>query len=433
MEHFGEKQLALVKALSFVRYGGTPEEEKAAKIITDEIEAVGGSFELMPFEIPAYETLECSMEVASPWQEKIEAVPYGRTGDIEGEYKLLYLERGEASDYIGYKDLSDTIVLVNALSYDVYKLICEKKPAAFITISGKYYETKETSDLMSRPLRETFLELGKVPGFIIRASEATKLVGEEAQTLRINLKMREYTAVSHDVLAVVPGTEVPEESIVLTAHYDSVLFGTGAWDNATGSVNLLHLYKYFLKNPARRTLRFIWCGSEEQGLYGSHAYVDQHEDLLKEIRFCFNFDMNGTILGPNQIFITGSDELKTYVEQYCKEVGWSAEMRQGVHSSDSAPFCDKGIPAIGLSRGTRTGEIHTRNDLPVILSAKRLEEMGRFSAAFVSRTANSITLPVETGMPDKMKEELDKYFQRDKKKQDEKKQEEAKAEKAEKG
>ncbi len=419
MEHFGDKQLALVKALSFVRFGGTPEEEKAAKIITDEIEAAGGSFELMPFTIPAYECSECTLAVTDPWQQEIEVVPCGRSGDLSGEFKLLYLERGEKSDYIGLNDLSDTIVMINALTYDAYSMLCEKKPAGFITISGKYYETAETADLVSRAVRDEYLELGKVPGFMIRAKDATELVGKGAKTIRVNLKQREYEAVSHDVLAVIPGTEMPEESVVLTAHYDSVLVGTGAWDNATGSINLLYLYKYFLKNPVRRTLRFVWCGSEEQGLYGSLAYVAQQEELLKQIKFCFNFDMNGTILGPNQIFITGSDELKTYVEQYCKEVGWSAECRCTVHSSDSAPFCDKGIPAIGLSRGTRTGEIHTRNDLPVILSADRLEEMGRFSAAFITRLADSVTLPVETGMPDKVKEDLDKYFLRDKKKKQE--------------
>ena len=61
MEHFGDRQLSLVQALSFVRYGGTPEEEKAAKIITDEIERAGGTFELMPFDIPAYEYSECRL------------------------------------------------------------------------------------------------------------------------------------------------------------------------------------------------------------------------------------------------------------------------------------------------------------------------------------------------------------------------------------
>ena len=427
----GQHQLDLVKALSFVRWGGTEEEKKAAQIIADEIKSYGGSSEFMPFQIPAYECETCKVTICDPYEKEIDAVPYGRTGDVEGVFDLLYVAGGEEMDFLGTGDLSNTVLLLDSFSFNTYETICKKKPAAFMVISGKYYDSPENSDLMPRPMRDRYLEEGKIPGFQIWAKDAMAMVRDGVKKVRLELKQREYEATSQNVVAVIPGTdESCEEDIVITGHYDSVLVGTGSWDNATGSVALLYLYKHFLANPAKRTLRFVWCGTEEQGLFGSHAYVDQNPELIeKRIKFCFNFDMNGTILGSNNVMVTGTDELKSYAQQYCKEVGWSAEMRQGVHSSDSAPFCDKGIPAIGLSRGTRTGEIHTRNDLPVILSAKRLEEMGRFSAAFVSRTANSITLPVETGMPDKMKEELDKYFQRDKKKQDEKKQEEAKAEK----
>lgn len=416
MENIGEYKLNLVKALSFVRWGGTPEEEKAAKIITDEIEKAGGTFELMPFQIPAYECFTCTMSVTEPYQRGIDVVPHGRTGDLEGEFRFLYLERGEEIDYLGKGDLSDTIVLINALTYDSYKLLCEKKPAGFITISGKYWETPDNSDLMPRPVRDAFLEFGRVPGFVIRAADAMEMVDKGVTKIRVCLKQREYEATSHNVLAVIPGTEDNGEDIVITGHYDSVLYGTGSWDNATGAVNLVDLYRRFLKKPAKRTLRFIWCGSEEQGLLGSKAYVAQNPELVKKIKFCFNFDMNGTILGPNNVFISGGDDLKHFAEQYCKETGWSADYRTGVHSSDSAPFCDQGIPALGLSRGTRTAEIHTRNDLAVILSAYRLGEMGDFSEGFIRKVADSVVLPIPTGMDDHMKGELDKYFLRDKKK-----------------
>lgn len=421
MENAADRQLELVKKLSFVRWGGTPQEEIAARVITDEIEKAGGSFERMPFEIPAYSCIECKLSVTEPYQKEIEVIPHGRTGDIEGEYKFLYLERGDAMDYLGKGDLSDTVVLINALTYDAYKLLCEKKPAAFISISGKYYQTPDDSDLMPRPMRDPYLENGKIPGFVIRASDALEMVANRVTKVRVSLKQTEFNATSHDILAVVKGTEDSEEDIVLTAHYDSVLFGTGSWDNATGSVTLLYLYEHFLKHPAKRTLRFIWCGSEEQGLLGSKAYVEKNPDLVKRIKFCFNFDMCGTILGPNLIFVTGGDELKNYAEQYCREIGWSTDFRVGVHSSDSAPFCDKGIPALGLSRGTKTGEIHTRYDLAVTLSGERLLEMGEFAAGFVTKVANSAVLPVDTGMPDSMKTELDKYFLRDKKKEEEEK------------
>lgn len=409
----GKKQYDLVKKLSFVRFGGTDAEEKAASIITAEIFQAGGRCELVPFSIPAYEYSDCQVLVSHPYAKVIPSIPYGLSGNIDGEFDLYYARRGVKEDYVGIDSLEGKVVLLDKLSFDAYKILTEKNASAFMVICNKWYEDEADSDLLPRAIRSEFLELGKIPGFMIWSRDAMELILRCATRLRLKLTQCEYEATSHNILSVIPGTEIRNESIVLTAHYDSVPVGTGSWDNATGSANLVYLYKYFLRHPPRRILRFIWCGSEEQGLLGSRAYIKQNPELVeKEIRMCFNFDMCGTILGSNNIKITGGDDLKTYVEQFCHEYGWSAELRVGVHSSDSAPFADKGIPSIGLSQGTETAVIHTRNDLIDTISADRLQDMGDFSAAFITRIANSAILPVETGMTDSMREELDKYFLR---------------------
>lgn len=409
---------SIVEKLSFLRWGGTEDELRAAHILQDEIKALGGESELMEFTIPAYTVQKCSAKIVAPFEKELNVIAHGCSGCLpEGgvDLKFMYAGRGVAEDYIGIDDLSDTCVLINELNFDAYKLLCEKKAAAFITISGKWYDSPANSDLLPRPLRPKFLENGKIPGFVMWASEATDIVRDGATTIHLELQQTEMENTSRDVLAVIPGTVYPNESIVITAHYDSVLVGTGSWDNATGSATIMYLYRHFLKNPPKRTLRFVWCGSEEQGLYGSKAYVAQNTELVeKEIKFCFNFDMCGTVLGPNMVMVTGGDDLKHYVEAYCREVGMSANIGVHVHSSDSAPFCDKGVPAIGLSRGTRSADIHTRYDLMFPLSAEQLEKDGQFALGFVDRVANSVTLPVPTGMPDSMKTQIDKYFMRDK-------------------
>ena len=84
-----------------------------------------------------------------------------------------------------------------------------------------------------------------------------------------------------------------------------------------------------------------------------------------------------------------------------------------VHSSDSAPFADRGVPGLGLTRACTAAEIHTSRDTVVPLSEKALLSNLHFAAAMVERAANSAMLPVDCGMPEDMKEKLDKYFQRD--------------------
>ena len=110
----------------------------------------------------------------------------------------------------------------------------------------------------------------------------------------------------------------------------------------------MHIYCHFLKNPPKRTLRFIWCGAEEGGLFGSQAYIKRNKALLPQIRLCFNFDMCGTTLGENHISVTGGEALKHFTEQFCREVGRSSVVRVRVQSSDSAVFADHGVPAIAI-------------------------------------------------------------------------------------
>lgn len=408
----------LVKKLSFLRFGGTQDELKAANILLNEIAALGGKGEIEDFSIPGYQFGAYSVKVTAPYEKELDALPYGLCGSFPAggvNLQFFYAEDASEAALYGKQDLSDTAVLVDELKLEQYEALCQRKAAAILVIAGKWYDSKENSDFLQRHLRPAFLACGKIPTFFVWARDAMEMVENEAETLHLELSQQELEHTSRNVIATIPGAEMPEESLVITAHYDSVTVGTGAWDNATGAATIMDLYQHFLKHPAKRTLRFIWCGSEEQGLLGSKAYIEAHPDWVeKEIKFCFNFDMCGTILGRNEVFVTGGDELKHYAEAFCKEYGMNASVNQQVHSSDSAPFADRGIPALGLSRGTRTAEIHTRNDLIPTLSAKQLKRDGDFARAFIDRVANSARLPVGLGMPDDMKEKLDKYFQRKK-------------------
>lgn len=417
---------SVVEKLSFIRYGGTDEEMRAANIIAEEIRAMGGSAELTPFEVPAGVVKKAEIRVPEAARaaagdslpESIETIPFELSGNLpEGgvDLKLFYADRAKKEDYYGVKELSDSIVMINELDVDAYKLLVEKKAAAFMTINGKHYDDMHSSNLYHRALRPHFLEKGVIPGFMILAKDAIKLLAAGVETLHVTLEQEEEQHPSRNVVAVIEGTEMPEESIVLTAHYDSVPVGTGSWDNATGSAALLYIYRYFLQNAPKRTMKFIWCGSEEQGLLGSKAYVAQHEDELDAVKFCFNFDMCGSYLGPNMIFITGDEKLETFAKQYCREKGYSSEFRTCVHSSDSAPFCDKGIPALGLSRGMKGGEIHTWHDTIEYVSPEMLEKNSAFFTSMIERVVNSAEMPVDKGMNDDMKKELDKYFKREKK------------------
>ena len=81
-----------------------------------------------------------------------------------------------------------------------------------------------------------------------------------------------------NTIAEIPGTDKKDEIVMVGAHLDSWYGGTGATDNGAGSVVAMEVMRILkaLNVKPRRTIRIgLWTG-EEQGLYGSRAYVAQH-------------------------------------------------------------------------------------------------------------------------------------------------------------
>ena len=81
-----------------------------------------------------------------------------------------------------------------------------------------------------------------------------------------------------NVIGEIPGTTKPDEVVMLGGHFDSWQGGTGATDNGTGSSVAMEAVRILatLHKPMARTVRVALWGGEEEGVYGSTAYVQQH-------------------------------------------------------------------------------------------------------------------------------------------------------------
>lgn len=113
--------------------------------------------------------------------------------------------------------------------------------------------------------------------------------------------------------------------------------------------------------------------------------------------------------------------METFINQYCKIACYPANVAYVVHSSDSAPFCDNNIPALGLSRETRTAEIHTIHDLMDTLSEKEIRKNIDFAVRIIGDVANAAVIPVKKGMSEDCRKKLDKYFHREEEENDKEK------------
>ena len=182
----------------------------------------------------------------------------------------------------------------------------------------------------------------------------------------------------------------------------------------SGSVINMEVLRYFAENPPKRTLKFNWFGSEEQGLLGSKAYTKAHEEELKNHRLMINVDVAGPILGSDGCATMGADGFVSYVEGLMNEMGLAVNVEDHIYSSDSVPFADNGVPAVNFVRSGANGTayIHNRHDNLELgyMSEKALNKTLHIVLEFSKRMANSVVLPVERKISDSMREAVDKYL-----------------------
>jgi carboxypeptidase Q len=159
-----------------------------------------------------------------------------------------------------------------------------------------------------------------------------------------------------NVIAEIKGSTLPNEYVVLSAHFDSWEGHSGATDNATGTITMLEalrILKTVLPNPTRTIVVGHWSG-EEQGLNGSGAFTADHPEVIKGLQFAFNQD-NGTgrVVGTGPgLHPENGARLAKYMGEMPSQLTQSVRLAgpSGIGGgSDDASFRCWGAPAIGLN------------------------------------------------------------------------------------
>ena len=413
MEICGKREMELLEKIGFTRIAGSPEEEKAAQILKEECDKLGVPAIIQPFEIEQGIVEEATLEILEPFQQEIPVTGYqcAQNTPEEGlEAPFLYVEN---ADDVSLSDARGKIVLVNGyMRVPLFRKLMKAGVAGIVTMEGQLRDRREETDLSTKKLRRTLRAFGNVPMVHTRVLDAIDMVRKGACKARLVLKGRTEEWTSHNVIATVLGTEKPEEIVSFGAHYDSVDFSKGVYDNGAGSVINMEVLRYFAENPPKRTLKFVWYGSEEIGLEGSWAYVKAHKEELEAHKLMINVDVGGPVLGVDRITATAEKALAAYLEYFVKIHGFTAEVKQGIYSSDSIPFADSGVPGVNFSRDGAPGAayIHDRFDTLSFLSADMLEKTTRIVLEFGKEMANAALVPVERKIPQNIVEDVEKYL-----------------------
>lgn len=116
----------------------------------------------------------------------------------------------------------------------------------------------------------------------------------EAVTLEFDIRNWFYPGpvTYHNVVARIPGTQKPEEIVLIGAHLDSYDGGTGAADNGGGVATMLEAMRLLALSGVkpRRSIMLVAFGAEEIGRKGSFAFAERHAGQLDKIVMMLNRD-----------------------------------------------------------------------------------------------------------------------------------------------
>ena len=408
-----ERAFELLKKMAFERVSGTGEERRAAEILRGEAASFGVSAEFDPFSVEDADVLRAELEVLSPFHKKYEVTGFKRSADTPDEglaAGFLYVE--DSAEAL-LRDARGKIVLTNDVRRNAYERIVKAGAAGVITWSGDFSDDPASSDLNICKLRPMLTDaFGFLPAVNMRAADAIDLVRSGAETVRLTVKNRNVTRESRNVVCTIPGTDRADEEILLGGHYDSVYFSTGVYDNAAGCVVLMELMRYFKANPPRRTLKFVFFGSEEQGLLGSKHYAASH-DLEKTV-FMVNADVGGPVLGANKAYLTCNQDGVAYVAALLNEGGYAFEVKQSIQSSDSISMTDAGVPCLNINRAAAhgAGVMHSRLDTVSFLSARGVANILYPALDIMKRLDGASVFPIKREIPQEVRDMVDRYLYR---------------------
>ena len=178
------------------------------------------------------------------------------------------------------------------------------------------------------------------------------------------------TAVTHNVAGVLPGTDLKDEDLVFSAHWDHFGSGkpdesgdciyNGASDNGSGIAAIFLIARKFMEMPQRprRSLVFLCPTLEESGLFGSQYYCEHPVFPMEKTATCINFDCIAPAeLTEDIIFLGGGQsELDEFVSESAEALGRYAwfddDNSDGWYfRSDHYNFVKKGVPALVMENG----------------------------------------------------------------------------------
>jgi Zn-dependent M28 family amino/carboxypeptidase len=393
------------------RFAGTPEERKAAEFIAETFTRYGcQNVRLESYTYAGWSRGLATLEIVEPIQKPLHCIslPYCPANEVTAE--LVSAGYGSPAEYEKLGDrMQGRIVMADSASpHNLGRWVHRKEKferavlggaSAFIFVSESPGVGPETGSLQNdKP--------APIPGISVCYEDGLFLKRLMERNGRVALKLRTTDVneprTSWNVVADLPGSEHPEQMVILGCHYDGHDISQGAVDPASGMVVVMEAARVLAqhgRDALKRTVRFIGYGTEEIGLIGSRRYVEAHESELDNVRFVLNLDAAG---GGSRKGLTlhHCSEAEDFFKQAAKEMAAEMPVGHKMHAySDHYPFFVKGVPCASMgdpeSPPKGRGFGHTAYDTLDKVELVKLREASAVAARVALRVANADDFPAK--------------------------------------
>lgn len=218
----------------------------------------------------------------------------------------------------------------------------------------------------------TNFEIGvkPIPAGAISNPDADQLVRQwkrkDTRPLRMKLVLTPQnlgTKKSGNVIAEVAGSDPSASPVIIACHLDSWDLGTGAIDDAAGCGIITAAAKHVMTvGQPRRTIRILWAGAEEVGVFGGKAYFDAHGKEKHAVGLESDF-------GADRVWRVDfklPDSAKLLSDRIAAAVmplGVVRGKQPANGGADIGALVQAGVPAVDLAQdGTRYFDIHHTPD-----------------------------------------------------------------------
>jgi Iap family predicted aminopeptidase len=292
--------------------------------------------------------------------------------------------------YINRKEINDRMVLMD-------RLRDAKETFLVVDNSSKEGETpemtKRINDLIEKMKTDPQVQLKGLiihnPGKVAWSTSSTQgirpviYVSKEAADFSVAKEIKiavdaEYKShyETQNVVGMIKGTAKPDSFIVVSAHYDhlgtmgSSTIYPGANNSASGVAMMLSLAKHYSIVPPKYSVIFVAFAGSELGFAGAQAFVSSPPYKLDQIKYDFNFDLEGN--GIEGIKVVNGAKFEDQIKQMNKINAYykllpKVEPAPTRRISDHCVFDEKAIPSMFIYTLGGTVAYHNLNDTPANL------------------------------------------------------------------